>query len=44
MTISRPTTPLIRTTIDVRIDRADRALNSRLFQGWGVDVPSNRVF
>ncbi len=44
MTFSRPVSPLIRTTIDLRVDRADRNLSRRLFDGWGVDVPSNRVF
>lgn len=44
MTIPRPVSPLIRTTIDLRIDRADRNVSGRLFDGWGVDVPSNRIF
>lgn len=44
MTIPRPTNPLVRTTIDLPVDRPDRALKGRLFTGWGVDVPSNRIF
>lgn len=44
MTIPRPVSPLIRTTIDLPIDRADRNVSRRLFGGWGVDVPSNRIF
>jgi hypothetical protein len=43
MIIPRPVSPLIRTTIDLRIDRPDRNVSSRLFDGWGVDVPGNRI-
>lgn len=43
MTIPRPTDPLVRTTIDVLVDRADRRVSTRIFGGWGVDVPSNRI-
>jgi hypothetical protein len=44
MTFPRPVNPLVRTTVDVRIDRADRALDSRLFGGWGVDLPGSRIY
>lgn len=43
MTIPRPVRPWIRTTIDLPVDRADHGLSGRLFGGWGVDVPSNRI-
>ena len=42
-TIPRPVTPLIRSTVDLRIDRADRNVSGRIFDGWGVGVPSNRI-
>ena len=38
MTIPRPA-PLVRTTIDVRIDRADSHLSGKLFGGWGINLP-----
>ena len=43
MNVPRPTSPLIRTTLDLRIDRPDRGVNGAIFSGWGVGVPSNRV-
>jgi hypothetical protein len=44
MIIARRASPLVRTVIDVRIDRADRSVDGRVFDGWGVHVPGTGIF
>ena len=41
--LAKPTNPLVRTTIDLRLNRPDRPLGERLFDGWGAGLPGNRI-
>ena len=41
--LAKATNPLIRTTIDLRLNRPDRPLGDRLFEGWGAGLPGNRT-
>lgn len=43
MSFPRRAIPLIRSTVDVKIDRADRSVDGRLFDGWGVHIPGNGI-
>ncbi len=44
MTFPRRTFPLVRSFVDVRIDRADRSVDGRVFDGWGVHIPGTGIF
>jgi hypothetical protein len=43
MRIARPASPLVRSMADLAVDRPDRNVSGRIFEGWGVSVPSNRI-
>ena len=44
MSIPRPVSPLVRSLSDLAVDRPDRNVSGRIFEGWGFSVPSNRIF
>lgn len=43
MTLAKPSNPMIRTTIDLRLLRPDRPAGDRLFEGWGINLPGIRI-
>jgi hypothetical protein len=37
--LAKPTNPLVRSAVELRVMRPDGSVGDRIFQGWGVTLP-----